>query len=69
MLGIMMTTMFLSMWVSNTGATVMILPIVEVLIRELFKVSTACFKSDEILSKSWSTFRATLPSRPVVNLV
>ena len=38
MLGVMSVTMFLSMWVSNTGATAMIVPIVEALIQQLFKV-------------------------------
>lgn len=37
MLGVMMVTMFLSMWVSNPAATAMIIPIVEVLIEELFR--------------------------------
>jgi len=39
MLGFMGVTMFLSMWVSNTGSTAMIVPIVEALISELYQVS------------------------------
>lgn len=39
MLGFMAVTMFLSMWVSNTGSTAMIVPIVEALISELYQNS------------------------------
>jgi len=34
----MVTTMFLSMWISNTSTTVLMVPIVEALIKELDKV-------------------------------
>ena len=37
--GFMSTTMFLSMWISNTAATAMMVPIVEALLQELLKVS------------------------------
>ena len=40
LLGIMVTTMFLSMWISNTSTTVLMVPIVEALIKELDKVSS-----------------------------
>lgn len=35
MLGFMLTTFFLSMWISNTASTAMMLPIVEAVFREL----------------------------------
>jgi len=38
MMGFMGVTMFLSMFVSNTGACAMICPIVEALVEELFHV-------------------------------
>lgn len=38
MLGFMTTTMFLSMWISNTATTAMIVPIVDAITEELFKV-------------------------------
>ena len=41
MLALMGVTMFLSMWVSNTGSTAMIVPIVEALICELYQVSAS----------------------------
>ena len=36
--GFMMTTMFLSMWISNTAATAMMVPIVHAILQELYKV-------------------------------
>lgn len=35
MLGIMLTTMFLSMWISNTASTAMMIPIVEAMVEEI----------------------------------
>ncbi|KAI1292087.1 Solute carrier family 13 member 2 [Halotydeus destructor] len=35
MLGIMLTTMFLSMWISNTASTAMMIPIVDAMISEI----------------------------------
>lgn len=36
MLGVMLVTMFLSMWINNGAATSMILPIVDVLTKQIF---------------------------------
>lgn len=38
-LGLFCVTMFLSMWISNTAATTMMLPIVEIVLLELEAVS------------------------------
>lgn len=38
MLGVMLTTMFLSMWISNTATTAMMVPIVLAVLDELNKV-------------------------------
>ena len=35
MLGLMLSTMFLSMWISNTATTAMMLPVVDAIIAEL----------------------------------
>lgn len=35
MLGFMLTTMFLSMWISNTATTAMMVPIIEAIIEEI----------------------------------
>lgn len=35
MLGVMLTTGFLSMWISNTATTAMMVPIVEAVLREI----------------------------------
>ena len=46
MLGFMFTTMFLSMWISNTATTAMMLPIVDAVaevVREAFKNVLADF--------------------------
>ncbi|KAA0189195.1 hypothetical protein HAZT_HAZT002834 [Hyalella azteca] len=39
MTGFMVTTMFLSMWISNTATTAMMVPIVDAILQELYKVS------------------------------
>ncbi|RXG55760.1 Solute carrier family 13 member 3 [Armadillidium vulgare] len=35
--GVMLTTMFLSMWISNTASTAMMVPIVDAVLKELYK--------------------------------
>ncbi|KAL7645307.1 UNVERIFIED_CONTAM: hypothetical protein RMT77_003693 [Armadillidium vulgare] len=37
MIGFMLTTMFLSMWISNTASTAMMVPIVDAILQELYK--------------------------------
>ena len=39
MTGFMLTTMFLSMWISNTAATAMVVPIVDAVLQLLYKVN------------------------------
>ncbi|CAL1290948.1 unnamed protein product [Larinioides sclopetarius] len=46
MLGFMMTTMFLSMWISNTATTAMMVPIVDAVLDELEKEEKKTIKSD-----------------------
>jgi sodium-dependent dicarboxylate transporter 2/3/5 len=38
MFGFMVTTAFLSIWISNTGTTALMVPIVDAVIQELYKV-------------------------------
>ncbi len=38
MLGFMMVSMVLSLWISNSGVTAMLIPIVEAVLDELFQV-------------------------------
>jgi len=63
MLGIMLTTMFLSMWISNTSATALMVPIVEAVIQQLFKddeqvdapmLPSKTFKSSDLALKRMS---------------
>ena len=53
MMGFMIVTMLLSMFVSNTGACAMICPIVEALVQELFNNKVTHFK---IVSKEYLDF-------------
>ncbi|XP_055936368.1 Na(+)/citrate cotransporter-like isoform X2 [Argiope bruennichi] len=46
MLGFMMTTMFLSMWISNTATTAMMVPIVDAVLDELEKEEKKTLKGD-----------------------
>lgn len=43
MAGFMLTTMFLSMWISNTASTAMMVPIVDAILVELYSVSLSSF--------------------------
>lgn len=47
MLGFMMTTMFLSMWISNTATTAMMAPIIEAVMAELRRDKDGSNGSDE----------------------
>lgn len=61
----MMVTMFLSMWVSNPAATAMIIPIVEVLIEELFRVRRSSLSHRRCsLTLDESSFLLPLTRRP-----
>merc|ERR1719394_2120996 len=46
MLGFMFTTMFISMWISNTATTAMMLPIVDAVVKAINEKDTS---NDEIL--------------------
>ncbi|KAK2714007.1 Na(+)/citrate cotransporter-like isoform X2 [Artemia franciscana] len=50
MLGFMITTMFLSMWISNTAATAMMVPIVLAIIDEIYKDEEEEVFHDEYMS-------------------
>ncbi|CAG0896406.1 unnamed protein product [Darwinula stevensoni] len=43
MLGFMLATMFLSMWITNTATTAMMIPIVEAVLIEIYRKET-CFR-------------------------
>ena len=53
MLGFMLTTMFLSMWISNTATTAMMLPIVDAVAEAInSKVNNqTCISSDNFISR------------------
>ncbi|XP_071033527.1 Na(+)/citrate cotransporter isoform X3 [Parasteatoda tepidariorum] len=50
MLGFMVTTMFLSMWISNTATTAMMVPIVDAVLDELEKEERKTMKCDAAIS-------------------
>ena len=56
MLGVMLVSMFLSMWVDNTGATAMILPVVDALVQELFRVRDFQFTLEHLELKKGTSF-------------
>lgn len=67
MLGVMLVSMFLSMWVDNTGATAMILPVVDALVQELFRVRDFQFTLEHLELKKkvhHSAIRTTRRSPP-----
>ena len=39
MTGLMLTTMFMSMWMNNTASTAMMVPIVQAILQQLYKVN------------------------------
>ena len=41
-MGVMLTTMFLSMWVSNTASAAMMVPIVEAIMAKIGQVRPLC---------------------------
>lgn len=43
MLGFMSVSMLLSLWISNSGVTAMLIPIVEAVVEELFQVYDLLF--------------------------
>ena len=47
MLGFMMVSVLLSMWISNAGVTAMLIPIVHAVVEELFPVSTIVSSSNQ----------------------
>lgn len=52
MLGIMLTTMFLSMWISNTASTAMMIPIVEAMVDEIKTCRTEFSDNTDIHHKT-----------------
>ncbi|KAK3863944.1 hypothetical protein Pcinc_030326 [Petrolisthes cinctipes] len=50
MAGFMLTTMFLSMWISNTASTAMMVPIVEAILNELY-ASQSEKKDDDVIGE------------------
>ncbi|KAG8183897.1 hypothetical protein JTE90_002465 [Oedothorax gibbosus] len=60
MLGFMMTTMFLSMWISNTATTAMMVPIVEAVMLELRSSVTTTPKLDKGYQMNFDSLHKTL---------
>ena len=52
MLGVMLTTAFLSMWISNTATTAMMVPIVEAVLVEIRSESKANRATEDTNEKS-----------------
>jgi solute carrier family 13 (sodium-dependent dicarboxylate transporter), member 2/3/5 len=52
MLGIMIVTAFLSMWMSNTATTAMILPVTTALVDQMFAGSSNCQKIKDSATKA-----------------
>ncbi len=50
MIGFMLPTMFLSMWISNTATTAMMVPIVDAVLKELEKGPKSSPTSDSTIS-------------------
>lgn len=46
MLGIMLVTMFLSMWLNNTATTAMMVPIVDAMLHELGQIIFPCYHAE-----------------------
>ena len=54
MLGFMLTTMFLSMWISNTATTAMMVAIAEAILMEIYRVGIRSHLSRSALSDAES---------------
>ncbi|CAG2165662.1 unnamed protein product [Oppiella nova] len=60
MFGIMLVTMFLSMWISNTATTAMMVPIVEAMLKELDESPEAQQKQSDSDKQKRATIRKAL---------